>query len=131
MTEKRQRFIDQLQKQLAEKNIDQSIQEWLFQKTAEVILMINEKSRLSQKVYELQLKYNQIAQEIIMENPDLSRILQEMETLTFQVKTLDVQADKVLEQIYDVIEAKLGDLDLEDELELPEPEPEEEVEGYG
>lgn len=131
MTEKRQRFIDQLQKQLAEKNIDQSIQEWLFQKTAEVILMINEKSRLSQKVYELQLKYNQIAQEIIMENPDLSRILQEIETLTFQVKTLDVQADKVLEQIYDVIEAKLGDLDLEDELELPEPEPEEEVEGYG
>ncbi|KUK98453.1 MAG: hypothetical protein XE08_0547 [Parcubacteria bacterium 32_520] len=131
MTEKRQRFIDQLQKQLTEKNIDHSIQEWLFQKTAEVILMINEKSRLSQKVYELQLKYNQIAQEIIMENPDLSRILQEMETLTFQVKTLDVQADKVLEQIYDVIEAKLGDLDLEDELELPEPEPEEEVEGYG
>ncbi len=130
MTEKRQRFIDQLQKQLAEKNIDHSIQEWLFQKTAEVILMINEKSRLSQKVYELQLKYNQIAQEIIMENPDLSRILQEIETLTFQVKTLDVQADKVLEQIYDVIEAKLGDLDLEDELELPERE-EEEVEGYG
>ena len=130
MTEKRQRFIDQLQKQLTEKNIDHSIQEWLFQKTAEVILMINEKSRLSQKVYELQLKYNQIAQEIIMENPDLSRILQEMETLTFQVKTLDVQADKVLEQIYDVIEAKLGDLDLEDELELPERE-EEEVEGYG
>lgn len=130
MTEKRQRFIDQLQKQLAEKNIDHSIQEWLFQKTAEVILMINEKSRLSQKVYELQLKYNQIAQEIIMENPDLSRILQEIETLTFQVKTLDVQADKVLEQIYDVIEAKLGDLDLEDELELPGRE-EEEVEGYG
>lgn len=130
MTEKRQRFIDQLQKQLAEKNIDHSIQEWLFQKTAEVILMINEKSRLSQKVYELQLKYNQIVQEIIMENPDLSRILQEIETLTFQVKTLDVQADKVLEQIYDVIEAKLGDLDLEDELELPGRE-EEEVEGYG
>ena len=134
MSEKtRQRFVDQLRKQiklweqLVEKDTDYSTQSWLFQKTAEVILMSDEKARLSQKIYELQLNYNQIAQEIIMENPEIAKILKEMETLVFQAKSLDIQIDKTLEQIYDVIGAKLGDLREELDLELPE----EEVDGYG
>ena len=135
----RQRFVEQLRKQtklwkqLIEKDTDRSTQSWLFEKTAEVILMSDEKARLSQKIYELQLNYNQIAQEIIMENPDLAKILQEMEALVFQAKSLDIQIDKTLEQIYDVIGAKLGDLREELDLELPEEKEKEkeEVEGYG
>jgi len=131
----RQRFVEQLRKQtklwkqLIEKDTDRSTQSWLFEKTAEVILMSDEKARLSQKIYELQLNYNQIAQEIIMENPDLAKILQEMEALVFQAKSLDIQIDGTLEQIYDVIGAKLGDLREELDLELPEEK--EEVDGYG
>ena len=137
----RQRFVEQLRKQtklweqLIEKDTDRSTQSWLFEKTAEVILMSDEKARLSQKIYELQLNYNQIAQEIIMENPDLAKILQEMEALVFQAKSLDIQIDGTLEQIYDVIGAKLGDLREELDLELPEEKEKEkekeEVEGYG
>jgi len=138
MSEKtRQRFVDQLRKQiklweqLVEKDTDYSTQSWLFQKTAEVILMSDEKARLSQKIYELQLNYNQIAQEIIMENPDIAKIVKEMETLVFQAKSLDIQIDRTLEQIYEVIGAKLGDLREELDLELPEEKEKEEVEGYG
>ena len=47
----------------------------------------------------------------------------------FQVKSLDIQIDKTLEQIYDVVGAKLGDLREELDLELPEEK--EEVDGYG
>lgn len=75
----------------------------------------------------LQLNYDQTVQEIIMENSELAKILREMETLLFQVKSLDIQIDKTLEQIYDVVGAKLGDLREELDLELPE----EEVDGYG
>ena len=67
---------------------------------------------------------------IIMKNPELAKMLREMETLVFQAKSLDIQIDKTLEQIYDVIGAKLGDLREELGLELPE-EKEEEVDGYG
>ena len=134
MTEKtRQWFVDQLRKQtklweqLIEKDTDYSTQSWLFEKTAEVILMSDEKARLSQKIYGLQLNYDQTVQEIIMENSELAKILREMETLLFQVKSLDIQIDRTLEQIYDVVGAKLGDLREELDLELPE----EEVDGYG
>ncbi|HPL72887.1 MAG TPA: hypothetical protein PLI02_02500, partial [Candidatus Pacearchaeota archaeon] len=75
----------------------------------------------------LQLNYDQTVQEIIMENSELAKILREMETLLFQVKSLDIQIDRTLEQIYDVVGAKLGDLREELDLELPE----EEVDGYG
>ena len=134
MTEKtRQWFVDQLRKQtklweqLIEKDTDYSTQSWLFEKTAEVILMSDEKARLNQKICGLQLNYDQTVQEIIMENSELAKILREMETLLFQVKSLDIQIDKTLEQIYDVVGAKLGDLREELDLELPE----EEVDGYG
>ncbi len=134
MTEKtRQWFVDQLRKQtklweqLIEKDTDYSTQSWLFEKTAEVILMSDEKARLSQKICGLQLNYDQIVQKIIIENPELAKILKEIETLLFQVKSLDVQIDRTLEQIYDVVGAKLGDLREELDLELPE----EEVDGYG
>ena len=136
MTEKtRQWFVDQLRKQtklweqLIEKDTDYSTQSWLFEKTAEVILMSDEKARISQKIYGLQLNYDQTVQEIIMENSELAKILREMETLLFQVKSLDIQIDKTLEQIYDVVGAKLGDLREELDLELPEEK--EEVDGYG
>ena len=134
MTEKtRQWFVDQLRKQtklweqLIEKDTDYSTQSWLFEKTAEVILMSDEKARISQKIYGLQLNYDQTVQKIIIENPELAKILKEIETLVFQVKSLDIQIDKTLEQIYDVVGAKLGDLREELDLELPE----EEVDGYG
>ena len=134
MTEKtRQWFVDQLRKQtklweqLIEKDTDYSTQSWLFEKTAEVILMSDEKARISQKIYGLQLNYDQTVQKIIIENPELAKILKEIETLLFQVKSLDIQIDKTLEQIYDVVGAKLGDLREELDLELPE----EEVDGYG
>ncbi|HOF45030.1 MAG TPA: hypothetical protein PK697_02265, partial [Candidatus Pacearchaeota archaeon] len=134
MTEKtRQWFVDQLRKQtklweqLIEKDTDYSTQSWLFEKTAEVILMSDEKARLNQKICGLQLNYDQTVQEIIMENSELAKILREMETLLFQVKSLDIQIDRTLEQIYDVVGAKLGDLREELDLELPE----EEVDGYG
>ncbi|KUK49544.1 MAG: hypothetical protein XE08_0255 [Parcubacteria bacterium 32_520] len=136
MTEKtRQWFVDQLRKQtklweqLIEKDTDYSTQSWLFEKTAEVILMSDEKARLNQKIYGLQLNYDQTVQEIIMENPEIAKILKEMETLLFQVKSLDIQIDRTLEQIYDVVGAKLGDLREELDLELPEEK--EEVDGYG
>ena len=136
MTEKtRQWFVDQLRKQtklweqLIEKDTDYSTQSWLFEKTAEVILMSDEKARISQKIYGLQLNYDQTVQEIIMENPEIAKILKEMETLLFQVKSLDIQIDRTLEQIYDVVGAKLGDLREELDLELPEEK--EEVDGYG
>ena len=129
----RQWFVNQLRKQnklweqLIEKDTDYSTQSWLFEKTAEVILMSDEKARISQKIYGLQLNYDQTVQEIIMENSELAKILREMETLLFQVKSLDIQIDRTLEQIYDVVGAKLGDLREELDLELPE----EEVDGYG
>ena len=136
MTEKtRQWFVNQLRKQtklweqLIEKDTDYSTQSWLFEKTAEVILMSDEKARISQKIYGLQLNYDQTVQEIIMENPEIAKILKEMETLLFQVKSLDIQIDRTLEQIYDVVGAKLGDLREELDLELPEEK--EEVDGYG
>ena len=136
MTEKtRQWFVDQLRKQtklweqLIEKDTDYSTQSWLFEKTAEVILMSDEKARLNQKICGLQLNYDQTVQEIIMENSELAKILREMETLLFQVKSLDIQIDRTLEQIYDVVGAKLGDLREELDLELPEEK--EEVDGYG
>ena len=136
MTEKtRQWFVDQLRKQtklweqLIEKDTDYSTQSWLFEKTAEVILMSDEKARISQKIYGLQLNYDQTVQEIIMENPELAKILKEIETLVFQTKSLDIQIDRTLEQIYDVVGAKLGDLREELDLELPEEK--EEVDGYG
>lgn len=134
MTEKtRQWFVDQLRKQtklweqLIEKDTDYSTQSWLLKKTAEVILMSDEKARISQKIYGLQLNYDQTVQEIIMENPELAKILKEIETLVFQTKSLDILIDRTLEQIYDVVGAKLGDLREELDLELPE----EEVDGYG
>jgi len=84
MTEKtRQWFVDQLRKQtklweqLIEKDTDYSTQSWLFEKTAEVILMSDEKARLSQKICGLQLNYDQIVQKIIIENPELAKILKE------------------------------------------------------
>ena len=136
MTEKtRQWFVNQLRKQtklweqLIEKDTDYSTQSWLFEKTAEVILMSDEKARISQKIYGLQLNYDQTVQEIIMENPELAKILKEIETLVFQTKSLDIQIDRTLEQIYDVVGAKLGDLREELDLELPEEK--EEVDGYG
>ena len=134
MTEKtRQWFVDQLRKQtklweqLIEKDTDYSTQSWLFEKTAEVILMSDEKARLNQKICGLQLNYDQTVQEIIMENSELAKILKEIETLVFQTKSLDILIDRTLEQIYDVVGAKLGDLREELDLELPE----EEVDGYG
>jgi len=136
MTEKtRQWFVDQLRKQtklweqLIEKDTDYSTQSWLFEKTAEVILMSDEKARISQKIYGLQLNYDQTVQKIIIENPELAKILKEIETLLFQVKSLDILIDRTLEQIYDVVGAKLGDLREELDLELPEEK--EEVDGYG
>ena len=91
--------------------------------------MSDEKARISQKIYGLQLNYDQTVQKIIIENPELAKILKEIETLVFQVKSLDIQIDKTLEQIYDVVGAKLGDLREELDLELPEEK--EEVDGYG
>ena len=136
MTEKtRQWFVNQLRKQtklweqLIEKDTDYSTQSWLFEKTAEVILMSDEKARISQKIYGLQLNYDQTVQKIIIENPELAKILKEIETLVFQTKSLDILIDRTLEQIYDVVGAKLGD--LRDELDLELPEEKEEVDGYG
>ena len=137
MERTRREFIDQLRskkelwEQLAGNGTHRETKDWLLQKTAEVVLMGDEIARLGNKINELTVIKHRMVTQAIDEHElgeEIRATHRKIEDKTLQMKSLGNQMDGILNQIYQIVGAKLGDLRKILDLETPKAET---PEGYG